>query len=93
MENKENGLHKIKIEQRKCADISGVCDVESFDLKHILLETNMGMLEIKGEDLKVKKVSLDSGEFRVCGRINSFQYFDTKDYRKKGKSLLKKAFR
>lgn len=93
MENGSSTSHKMNMEQRKYVGITGVCDVVSFDLKHILLETTMGMLEIKGNELKVKKVSLDSGEFQVTGTIDSLQYSDIKNFKQKGKSFIKKAFR
>lgn len=91
---KENGLpHKMTMEQRRTMKLSGVMEVISFDLKHVLLRTNLGMLKIQGEELKIKKVSLDNGDFQVDGTINSLEYADVKNYQQKGKSFLKRAFR
>ena len=60
MEEKQtirSGSHKILMDNRKKGSITGVADVISFDLKEILLETTMGMLTIKGQDLKVTRIS------------------------------------
>ncbi len=94
MEN-NNGLkpHKLVMERRRKLSLTGVNDVVSFDLKHVLLETNMGMLSIKGSELKVAKVNLDSGELNVDGVIDSLEYSDVKDYSRKSKSMLKRLFR
>ena len=93
MENNTNNSHKITVDRRKKMSLTGVNDVVSFDLKHVLLETNMGMLTIRGNDLKVTKVSLESGELNVDGVIDSFEYSDVKDYTQKSKSMIKRMFR
>mgnify|MGYP002769906639 FL=1 len=43
--------HKVLLANRKSANFSGVLDVLSFDVNEILLETEQGMLLIKGNDL------------------------------------------
>ncbi len=93
MEQEGNASHKLCLEQRKYLELAGVSDVISFDEKHILLETTMGMLEIRGNTLKVQKVRLDNGEFQIEGMVDSLQYSEVKNYRQKGKSFLKRAFR
>ena len=40
--------HKLMLTNRRTCTISGVCDVLSFDVKEVLLETDQGMLMIKG---------------------------------------------
>ena len=46
--------HKVLLANRKSANFSGVLDVLSFDVNEILLETEQGMLLIKGNDLHAK---------------------------------------
>lgn len=60
-------LHKIILGNRRTGNFTGVRDVISFDPKEILLETEMGMLQIKGEDLHVSRLTLDKGEVDVQG--------------------------
>ena len=49
------GGHKIMISNRKSGVLNGVIDVLSFDVGEILLETELGMLMIKGNDLHGKR--------------------------------------
>ena len=45
--------HKLLLNNRRTGTVSGVTDVISFDIAEILLETEQGMLTIKGTDLHV----------------------------------------
>jgi sporulation protein YabP len=69
-------LHKVTISNRRSGVLSGIVDVLSFDVGEILLETQQGMLMIKGNDLHVKRLSLEKGEVDVEGRIDSLAYSD-----------------
>ena len=53
--------HKLVINNRKTSMVTGVLDVLAFDLNEILLETEQGMLMIKGNDLHVNRLTLDKG--------------------------------
>lgn len=95
MENFNTGLkqHKITMTNRQIGLITGVKDVLSFDVKEVLLETEQGMLAIKGEDLHVSRLSLDSGEVDIDGKVDSFTYSDMSGASHKGESLFAKLFR
>ena len=80
--------HKLLLTNRRTCNISGVNDVLSFDVNEILLETEQGMLMIKGNELHVSRLSLDKGEVDVDGRIDSFTYSENAGYGTKGESLL-----
>ena len=47
--------HKISLLNRNLGVITGVKDVVSFDLNEIILDTDQGLLMIKGINLHVKK--------------------------------------
>ena len=51
--------HKISLSNRRNLSIGGVVDVLSFDVKEVLLETELGMLMIKGADLHISRLTLD----------------------------------
>ena len=68
-------------------------DVISFDIAEVLLETELGMLQIKGADLHVNRLSLEKGEIELEGRIDSVQYSEISDFKKSGESLLNRLFR
>lgn len=95
MENFNTGLkqHKITMTNRQICLITGVKDVLSFDVKEVILETEQGMLAIKGEDLHVSRLSLDSGEVDIDGKVDSFTYSDMSGLSHKGESLFAKLFR
>jgi len=66
----------IVIENRRKAIISGVTDVESFDESEIVMSTTSGTLFLHGSDLRVGKLSLDTGDIIIDGEISSIEYDD-----------------
>lgn len=67
---------KISLTNRSQALVTGVRDVLAFDTVQVLLDTELGMLEIKGEDLHVVRLMLEKGEVALEGRIDSLVYSD-----------------
>ena len=90
--NSSSRMHKVTMTNRKSCLINGVNDVLSFDIHEILLETEQGMLMIKGDDLRVSRLSLEKGEVDIDGKIDSFTYSDVANAGHKGGSLLSKLF-
>lgn len=66
--------HKLVVTNRKSCTATGVLDVLAFDLNEILLETEQGMLLMKGTDLHVNRLTLEKGEVDVSGSIDSVSY-------------------
>lgn len=66
--------HKLILNNRKAGSFTGVVDVLSFDLNEILLETEQGMLHIKGKDLHVNRLNLEKGEVDIDGEVDSLTY-------------------
>lgn len=85
--------HKVILNNRRNGNFTGIRDVISFDPKEILLETEMGMLQIKGEDLHVSRLTLDKGEVDVQGLVISLVYSEVESYGKKTENLLGRLFR
>ena len=73
--------------------ISGVVDVLSFDVREVLLETELGMLMIKGVDLHISRLTLDKGEVDVEGKVDSLTYSEQDSFVKKSESFLGKLFK
>lgn len=86
-------MHKVAMTNRRNCSLNGVNDVLSFDIHEILLETEQGMLMIKGDDLHVSRLSLDKGEVDVEGKIDSFTYSDVSGSSQRQESLFAKLFR
>lgn len=91
--NASKRAHKLILNNRRTCNLTGVSDVLSFDENEIILETDQGMLMIKGNELHVNRLTLDKGEVDVDGRIDSFTYSDAAGAGHKGESLLAKLFR
>ena len=68
--------HRLELDGRERLTVSGVEDVERFDETGIVMSTSAGTLVITGEDLHIGKLSLDGGELRVEGRVDSVSYED-----------------
>lgn len=92
-ENKLTKSHKVILTNRKNGSISGVLDVISFDISEILLETEQGMLNIKGKDLHVNRLNLEKGEVDIEGVIEAFSYSQVPVGLKKSENLFGKWFK
>lgn len=91
--NVNKRAHKLILNNRRTCNLTGVSDVLSFDEHEIILETEQGMLMIKGNDLHVSRLTLDKGEVDVDGRIDSFTYSEQSSMGAKGESLLARLFK
>ena len=65
----------------------------SFDLKEILLETEQGMLTIKGSDLHINRLSVEKGDVEIEGKLDAFLYSDMSHAKGSGESLLGRLFK
>ena len=68
--------HHILLEGREELTVSGVEEVESFDENTIVMLTVKGTLVVRGEDLHIEKLSLDGGDLKVVGTVDSLSYED-----------------
>ncbi len=84
--------HRAVLNNRRSAVFTGIIDVISFDLTEILLETELGMLHVKGKDLHVNRLSIEKGEVDIDGKLDSFVYTDTGDFNRKNESLIGRLF-
>ena len=82
-----NTFQNIVLENREKLNITGIVDVLSFDDQIIIIETELGLLTIKGEDLKINKLSIDTSDFMVDGKINSLTYSSSDSSISKNKNI------
>lgn len=87
-----NIVQNLILENRNKLSISGVLDVLSFDDQIIIIETELDLLTVKGENLKINKLSIDTAEVIVEGDINSLTY-SNKNLDKKCEGLFGKIFK
>lgn len=71
-----NIVQNIVLENRNKLNVSGIKDVISFDDELVIIETELGLLTIKGNNLKINKLSIDTGDVSVEGEIANLDYSD-----------------
>ena len=85
-------IQNLILENRGKLSISGVLDVLSFDDQVVILETELGLLTVKGENIRINKLSIDTSEVIVEGNISSLAYSDKEMEKTKG-SFMSKIFK
>jgi sporulation protein YabP len=84
--------HAVIMRGRKLLEITGVKQVESFDNEEFLLETSMGFLAIKGQNLQMKNLDVEKGIVSIKGKIFDLVYLD-EQHGEKAKGFFSKLFR
>lgn len=84
--------HQLVLVQREKLTIDGVINVESFDDREIVLETEHGGLFIRGEELHITELNLESANLVVGGYIKILEYTG-ESLGKKSKGMIAKLFR
>lgn len=88
-----NFNHGLTIAERKSLIVNGVKKIESFDNEEFLLETTLGFLVVKGNELEIIKLDTYQGNVSIKGRIDSLMYLDDNLKKEKDNSLLNKLFK
>ncbi|MDD6847737.1 MAG: sporulation protein YabP [Oscillospiraceae bacterium] len=89
MTEQKTAQHNLILDCRKKLSLSGVKDVSGFNEEIVNLDTNLGGLVIRGSQLHISKLNLDTGDVEVEGKVNSLQYFQGKEQ----KSLFQRIFK
>lgn len=84
--------HDVIMRGRRLLDITGVKQVESFDNEEFLLETVMGFLAIRGQNLQMKNLDVDKGIVSIKGKVFDLVYIDDQNG-DKAKGFFSKLFR
>ncbi len=85
-------IQNLILENRSKLSISGVLDVLSFDDQVVVVETELGLLTVKGDNIRINKLSIDTSEIIVEGEISYLAYSD-KDVEKNKSSFMSKIFK
>ncbi|MCD8225605.1 MAG: sporulation protein YabP [Clostridiales bacterium] len=94
MEEKTTGRpHSCLIQDRQAVKLTGVQEVVSFDENQVVMDTDLGMLTVKGRDLRVGRLTVEKGEADLTGQVDSLLYSSNEAYRKTGQSLFARLFR
>ena len=90
--NNTGVIQNLILENRGKLSVSGVLDVLSFDDQVVMIETELGLLTVKGENLRINKLSIDTSEVIVEGEISSLSYSESNQEKSTG-SLFSKIFK
>ena len=97
MEKLESSLnsynHSITMVERKTFVTSGVKKIENFDDSQFLIDTVMGFLLVKGENLELIKLDTIQGTISIKGLINSLNYLDDSSKKEKDNSIFNRLFK
>ena len=86
--------HQVLMINRQYVEVTGVMNVESFDVKEFVLQTMSGMLSIRGDNLHIKALSLENGLVSIEGAIFDLVYYDEGvSAAQKAKGLFGKIFK
>ena len=66
--------HKLTLNERKNLTMTGVTEVVSFDESSVVLRTQLGTLEVQGQELQLKTLSIDGGQVVVEGSVAALHY-------------------
>jgi len=86
------GNHEFKVVDRSSIYLTGIKKITSFDNEEFLMESTLGIILLKGENLEIIKLDTHDGNVRIKGKINSLNYLESKT-KAKEESFLVKLFK
>ncbi|MDT8862654.1 sporulation protein YabP [Alkalihalobacillus sp. MEB130] len=89
---RKNNDHDVILKARRQLDITGVKQVESFDNEEFLLETVMGFLSVRGQNLHMKNLNVEQGIVSIEGKVYDLVYLD-QSQEDKSKGFFGKLFK
>lgn len=92
LSNNTNIMQNVILENRERLNVTGIIDVLSFDDQIVIVETELGLLTVKGENLRINKLNLDNSEVVIEGEISNLSYSE-KDLQKTNSNFFNKIFK
>lgn len=88
-----NRAHSCLLKDRAGVNLTGVREVVSFDENEVVMDTDLGLLTLKGKELHVSRLTVEQGEVDVEGTIDSLAYSSNEAHRKEGQSIFTRLFK
>lgn len=82
--------HNLILEDRRSLTVTGVSDVDSFDEETVVIFTDMGELTVKGTQLHINRLSVETGELTMEGNIAALSYSEEQQ---RGGGFFSKIFK
>ena len=70
--------HTVILENRASLTVTGVSNVDSFDEQVVVAYTDYGELVIRGNGLKINKLSVETGDLTLDGEVVSLSYTEVR---------------
>ena len=86
-------VHRAVMEGRRKVEVTGVQDLLVFDETEVIMETNEGMLSIRGSDLHMSNLNLDQGLIGLAGEISDLMYDESGGAAQSRPGLMSRLFR
>lgn len=74
-----SGSQTLRLQERNKLTMTGVSEVVRFEENLVVLQTNLGMLNIHGQGLQLKNLSLEGGQAAVEGQISALIFEEPRD--------------
>ena len=91
-QNNINVMQNVVLENREKLNVTGINDILSFDDQVVMIDTELGLLTVKGENIRINKLSIDTSEVIIEGDISYLAYSDKELEKNKG-NLISKIFK
>lgn len=88
-----NYNHGITLVERKSLMVTGVKKIENFDDEEFLMETNMGFLIVKGEELELIKLDTMQGNVSIKGIVKGLTYVEDVKTKDKEQGIFNRLFK
>lgn len=85
-------IHNLSLTDRKLLTVEGVINLDNYDVTYVLLDIVGGTLEIKGEGLNIRQLSLEQKQVVVEGTVNALIY-GKENAGKRHRNLLRKIIK
>lgn len=85
-------IQNLILENRAKLSVTGIIDVDSFNEECVVVETDLGLLIVRGDNLRINKLNIDSSELNIEGNIFSCEYND-RESSNSGKGFFSRVFR
>lgn len=83
----------LTLNNRKRLEITGVKKLESLNKTEFFVDTILGLLLVRGEDLEMQHLDIEKGILWIIGRVSSLSYLDEDTSKKKDEGFFKKLFK
>lgn len=88
-ENASKAPNVVMLENRSSLTVSGVNDVDSFDERSVVAYTDYGQLTVQGENLNIKRLSVETGDLTIEGSVSALIYTENRPR----ENIFKRIFR